>query len=177
MSIAELVEELRELGIGLQANGGFLHVTGRRSLLTPKVIEELGAAKPALMEYLRDEGFPGAAEETSSGEVRWRVEAMNRRIPAEGPLPLLVVRDLPRDSGGCVSCGEPIPDGRCRCNPCVAAAWIVCRRDHLREPGAGLERSCRPTNGGSDQPAKLDSCTSYQQPRACPRPDRKKLSR
>ena len=60
-------------------------------------------------------------------ELLWRVTAMRGQLPPRPlPIPFLVAcRDLP-SSGGCLSCGDPLPSGHdVRCALCALAVWIA----------------------------------------------------
>ena len=59
-------------------------------------------------------------------DVAWRVDAMRPQIPSEGTIPFLVAQEVPWRKGQCLSCGDPLPEGRkCRCLPCSRAAHLV----------------------------------------------------
>jgi hypothetical protein len=80
---------------------------------------------------------PARGEEAFVPEVRWRVDAMRPHVPRTGPIPFLVVRSGgPRPPGHCLSCGDPLPEGRhYRCLPCATAVEQVLRevREDVRE--------------------------------------------
>jgi hypothetical protein len=59
-------------------------------------------------------------------DVSWRVAAMRPQVPLRGPIPFLVARWSDLAPGACLSCGDPLVEGRrVRCGPCVAAAEHV----------------------------------------------------
>lgn len=122
MSAATLLAELRSLGMVLGATGERLHYEAPEGTLTP-----------ALWAAMRDQKYPIlallAAEDP---EMAWRVAAMRDRhpIPPNGPYPFLTARDVPRGTGGCLSCGEPLTvrsDSKpsFRCTPCAHAAQLL----------------------------------------------------
>ena len=64
-----------------------------------------------------------AEEEAQLG---WRIAAMRPKVPVQGPIPVLVARDVSSTPGHCLSCGELLAPGRTvRCALCVRAAQVV----------------------------------------------------
>jgi hypothetical protein len=53
-------------------------------------------------------------------EVGWRFDAIRPQIPINGPVPVLVAREVDGGPGCCLSCGDPV-EGKWRCHPCLAA--------------------------------------------------------
>lgn len=117
-----LIAEAAAAGVAIYRVGGQLRLRApgppdddlRRRLreaaadLLPLVPEELPQPPPA----------------PSDPEVRWRAEVMRQQLPPfPRPAPLLVARDVPYEPGHCLSCGDPLPAGRCRA--CRAAVALV----------------------------------------------------
>ena len=109
-----LLREARRAGLSVTTDGSRVLVRGPRRL--EPVAQRLLAAKPAVLRVLLDED-----------EIAWRIEAMRRQVPADGPVPLLIARtDVPRPIGSCCSCGDALgPGDRYRCGPCVAAVVVA----------------------------------------------------
>ena len=106
--------EARAAGLSVRADGGRLVVRGPRSReeLARRVLARAAEVLAAL-----------AAEDA---EVAWRAAAMRPQAPRRGPIPFLVAREARPESGGCLSCGDPLAAGRSvRCRPCGQAAWLV----------------------------------------------------
>jgi hypothetical protein len=68
----------------------------------------------------------------SEPELARRVVAFQAQIEAwtrsgrPGPVPLLALPGAPPpQEGRCWSCGEPVPDGRWRCGPCLRAVYVA----------------------------------------------------
>ena len=121
--------EARAAGREVRADGGRLVVRGPRSR------EEL--AKRVLDRRHEVLGLLAA----EAAEVAWRVAALRPRVPRRGPIPFLAARDAPSAAGRCLSCGDPLGEGRtARCGPCAQAAWLVLHevREDLQPPPASL---------------------------------------
>jgi hypothetical protein len=61
-------------------------------------------------------------------DVAWRLEAMRPQVPRSGTIPVLLARPEAKNAprGTCVSCGDPLSEGRrSRCAPCVSAVERV----------------------------------------------------
>jgi len=109
-----LLAEARDAGLAVRVAGDRLVVRG------PRTGE--GLAK-RLMASGREVAAALAAEEAA---IAWRVEALRPQVPAQGPIPFLVVREVDPAPGSCRSCGEPLqPGARYRCFACVRAAETV----------------------------------------------------
>lgn len=67
-------------------------------------------------------------------DVTWRAEAMRSQVPRTGTIPILLARPEAKTAprGACVSCSDPLAEGRLsRCAPCVSAVERVL--DEIRE--------------------------------------------
>ncbi|MGE5618092.1 MAG: hypothetical protein ACM3US_02410 [Sphingomonadaceae bacterium] len=144
-TVIELVADLSRRGLILEVAGNKLKIRGPRPLLTPNVLEVLREHKPEIVRLLsQKEGTDGrnaAVDAAVSGpgaqpvaqppqpldpEVAWRVEIMRPQVPRTGPIPFLVARDVAPQPDCCLSCGDPLPEGRhYRCAPCQRAVEIV----------------------------------------------------
>ena len=142
MSAAALLDRLHDHGITLRADGDEL-LYHPRAALTPALLAELRRHKWALLALLASDARPVALntaekpgvnshDQMRGGEQRlaWRVAAMRERHPHPWrAVPTLTVRDLPRGTQGCLSCGEPVPDRQsglsARCGLCARAAHLV----------------------------------------------------
>jgi hypothetical protein len=112
--VAAVLAEARAAGLAVRAEGARLVVRGRRG--QEDLARQLLAAKPALLAILAEE----------ERELGWRIAAMRRWVPARGPIPILVAREVVLAPGQCVSCGEVLQPGeRMRCRWCVQAAWLA----------------------------------------------------
>ncbi len=117
---AGLLARLQAHGVEVRADGDTLRYRPLEAL-TPALVAELARQKWAVLAHL-------AADEPA---VIQRVEAMRARHPyvPGRALPFLTVRDVPRGTDGCLSCGEPVA-GRTtglavRCAPCARAGQLV----------------------------------------------------
>ena len=125
----DLLTNLRERGLTLVAKEGRLRVAPKTAL-TPELREALLAYKCEILPLL----------EAQDPEVRWRVEAMRRQVPAHGPIPFLIACNAPFVRGACLSCGDALASDRpYRCQPCVEAAILALResREAVLEALAG----------------------------------------
>jgi hypothetical protein len=112
--VSTVLSEARAAGLAVWAEDDRLVVRGPRA--REALARQLLEAKPAVLAAL-------AAEEAN---LAWRVAAMRARVPARGPIPLLVARDLPPAADQCLSCGGTLDAGRMmRCALCVRAAQIA----------------------------------------------------
>jgi len=139
MSVAALLDRLRDHGIALRTDGDEL-LYHPRAALTLALLAELRRHKWALLAILASDAGttalntdekPGAhsTNRTSGGstDLAWRVAAMCQRHPRPWrAVPTLTVRDVPRGVGGCLSCGEPLSAHlqglAARCGLCLRAA-------------------------------------------------------
>lgn len=104
----------RDVGLQVWVEPDRLVVRGPRSL------------EPVARSVLAQSREVSALLEAEEGEFAWRVSAMRPRVPAKGPILLLVARDLAPAPGSCLSCGDPLPGGRAvRCALCIRAARRV----------------------------------------------------
>lgn len=100
MTTFELVTELHLLGVVLELSGEGIRVDAPRGAITPTLLEQLTASKPALLRLLDQNGW----------QVTWRAAAMLGQIPDSGRLPtLLVAREaVEPERCECISCGEAL---------------------------------------------------------------------
>jgi hypothetical protein len=109
-----LLAQARSAGLAVAVAGDRLVVRG------PRAGE---AVARRLLARGRDVAAAVAAE---AGAIAWRVEVLRPRVPAQGAIPFLVVRDGDPAPGCCLSCGEPLqPGARYRCLACVKAVEAV----------------------------------------------------
>lgn len=124
MNAGEVLDHLRAAEASVRAKGWRLVVEAPEEVLTPEVRAALRRHKQIIIALL------GADDP----EVAARLQAMRAR-QCGGGLPFLAVRDVPRGSAGCISCGEPreeVTEGlSVRCRPCALAAWLVTYRPVL----------------------------------------------
>lgn len=67
-------------------------------------------------------------EPPAESDIRlgWRMEAMRKRVPPTGPIPVMYARLGPVAAGGCLSCGESLtPGSNYCCALCVEASERV----------------------------------------------------
>ena len=116
MNSAEVLRQLLERGVVLVADGERLRFRPREAV-TPDLRAALVEHKADLLRLLD-------AEEAG---VRWRAEMMRSQLRPNGPIPFLVARrDLDDTPEQCLSCGDPLGEGRrFRCGPCVRAVERV----------------------------------------------------
>jgi hypothetical protein len=108
----ELARSLRVRGVALAAAEGALRFFPADALSDAERAD-LATHRDELVAVLED-------------EQDHRVRAMRAQIPADGPIPLLMVADRPHPLGRCGSCGDVLtPVERYRCGPCVRAAWTA----------------------------------------------------
>jgi hypothetical protein len=151
MDIVTLLREAESAGLQVRADGDRLVVRGPRSLepLAKRLLERKADLLPLVTRRKEIEDGPnvvaddvvrspgggdGAQPARPLGlEVTWRVEIMRPQVPRRGPIPFLVARqDVAPRPGCCLSCGDPVPEGRrYRCGPCQRAVEIVL--DEIRE--------------------------------------------
>ena len=144
MDVVTLLREAESAGLQVRADGDRLVVRGPRSLepLAKKLLERKADLLPLLTRKEMQDGpnvvtddvvrSPGGGDRAQPArpvdpEVAWRVEAMRPQVPPRGPIPFLVARPgvVPQPDC-CLSCGDPLPDGRrYRCGPCQQAVEIV----------------------------------------------------
>ncbi len=111
---AGALAEARAGGLEVRAEANRLVIRGPRSQqdLARRLLDRKGEVLALL-----------AAEDA---EVAWRAAAMRPQVPARGPIPVLVARDLRTGPDGCISCGNPLAGGpSVRCAPCARASWLV----------------------------------------------------
>jgi hypothetical protein len=144
MDIVTLLREAESAGLQVRADAGRLVVRGPRSLepLAKKLLARKSDLLPLLTREEIEDGTnvvaddvvrsPGGGDRAQPArpvdpEVAWRVEAMRPQVPRRGPIPLLVARrEVVPQPDCCLSCGDPLPEGRrYRCGPCQEAAWRV----------------------------------------------------
>ncbi len=119
MSAAILLARVRGHGVELRAVADTLQCRPKDAL-PPTIVADLRRHRRAILALL-------AADDPA---VAARVMAMRARHPPPWrATPFLTVRDVPRGTPGCRSCGEPpapLADGLAvRCHPCVLAAFLV----------------------------------------------------
>jgi hypothetical protein len=126
MAAQDLLAELGRRGVELAADGERLRYRPRDAV-PPELRVAIVEHKHALLALLADE----------EAEVRWRADAMRTQLTPTGPIPALAARPIgARESGQCLSCGDPLgPRSRYRCEPCVKAAWQVLREVRVRPRG------------------------------------------
>lgn len=143
MSAAALLDRLDALGVTVTAAGGALTVDAPAGVLSPALLADMRRHKPAILALLTGDGAggdlntaekPGAnsSNQTIGGDpaAAWRAAAMGERHPRPwAVVPTLTARDMPRGSGSCLSCGEPVADHpgglAARCGACVRAAHLL----------------------------------------------------
>lgn len=112
--VAAVLDEARAAGLAVWAEGARLVVRGRRG--QEDLARHLLAAKPVVLAILAEE----------EQELGWRIAAMRPRVPAHGPIPVLVAREVVPAPERCLSCGEGLrPGERVRCRWCARAAQLV----------------------------------------------------
>ena len=117
MGAADVLAELTRRGIEVTVDGDRLRFRPQVAV-TSDLRAALIAHKPDLIRLLGDD----------RDAVTWRVEAMRPQAPRTGAIPFLLARPEARTAplGVCMSCGDPIPQGRrLRCVPCVRAVEQV----------------------------------------------------
>ncbi|MDP9356400.1 MAG: hypothetical protein M3R02_14165 [Chloroflexota bacterium] len=109
-----LLTEARAAGLEVRLEAGRLVVRGPRS--GADLAHRVLARKREVLIALAGE----------DAEVAWRLTALRPCVPSRGPIPFLAARPVPPVAGRCLSCGDPLVEGRLvRCRPCDAATWIV----------------------------------------------------
>ncbi len=124
-TITALLEELSARGITLVADPPALHMKGPTAALTPDLIQNVREHKPEIIAELTAQQVQ--TDSALSPEVAWRVAAMRSQVPPAGPIPFLLARRDAQDAPGlCLSCGDPLGDGRrWRCRSCEEAAELA----------------------------------------------------
>src|SRR5262245_46764072 len=109
-----MLTEARAAGFEVRIAPGQLILRGPRS--QERVARQLLARKAEVV----------AALFAEDADITWRAAVMRPQVPARGPIPVLVVRDIVPVSGSCISCGDPLPaHASLRCLPCARAVWAV----------------------------------------------------
>ena len=114
MNASALLTDLRSRGISLSVSGERLSIDAPKGTVTPDLLAALVEHKADLIRLLG----------TDDEDVTWRIEAMRPQVPRTGAIPCLLARPEAKTSprGTCVSCGDPLTEGRrIRCAPCVGA--------------------------------------------------------
>ena len=117
MGPAEVLAELARRGVEVAVEGNRLRFRPQEAV-TPDLLAALIEHKPDLIRLLG----------TEAAEVGWRAEAMRPQVPPTGTIPILLARPEAKHAprGTCLSCGDPLPEGRLsRCGPCVRAVEQV----------------------------------------------------
>ena len=112
MQPTELLAELSRRGVEIAVNGDRLRFRPQDAV-TPDLRAALIEHKADLIRLLGPDD-----------EVAWRIEAMRPQVPRRGTIPSLLARPEARHAprGMCVTCGDPLAEGRrTRCVPCVRA--------------------------------------------------------
>jgi len=113
--------EARDAGLDVRLDSGRLVIRGPQSQvkLAHQVLEQKGEIAALL-----------TAEDEA---VSWRAAAIRPQVPALGPVPFLVAREVMCVPGCCLSCGETLETSRStRCPACSQAAWMVLRHSRDR---------------------------------------------
>lgn len=112
MDAAALLVELHMLGATVRLDDGDVRVRAPRGVLTPELVHELRAHKPAVLALLM---------ETEAG-IAWRIEAFGDALLAE--------EAAAGELGVCAWCGSPMPPqpGRKCTRCCLASAALLDRR-------------------------------------------------
>lgn len=111
-----LLRQVRQCGIVLTAEGASLRYRAPPGALAPDLRAALVAHKADLLALLQYE----------EREIAWRVALFRSQVPTAGPIPVLVVHDLPAWAEGCLSCGAALDGaGPFRCHLCSAAVHLV----------------------------------------------------
>ena len=112
--VIDLLDEAREAGLRLSANGDQLKIRGPKS--RAPLVAQLTARKPDVLAMLSDE---------REQRIHLRMDVFRPQVPVTGPIPLLVMTPT-ITPGACLSCGECMssPD-RLRCELCAEAARRV----------------------------------------------------
>jgi len=136
MSATNLLARVHGYGVELRAVADALQFRPKDAL-PPPIVEELRRRKWVILALLA----------TADPDVAERVAAMRaRHPPLAGPLPFLAVRDVPRGTPGCRSCGEPLAplaEGlEARCRPCMLAAFLILEEDRHATEGAPKQVVC-----------------------------------
>ena len=122
-AVVTLLAEARAIGLVVHVNEGRLVARGPRT-------------GHAIAERLLADGHAVADELTrENAEIAWRVAELRPKVPATGPIPILIVRegDFARDC--CLSCGEPLATGQSwRCGLCLRAINQVLAEGDAGEP-------------------------------------------
>jgi hypothetical protein len=118
-----LIAEAWASGLRVSVDGERLVVRGPRR------------AERVALQLIEREAEVRAAVDAEAEALVWRVEAMRPRVPARGPIPFLVVREVAVQPDCCLSCGDPLEaDHRYRCGPCARATALL-----LNEIREGVE--------------------------------------
>lgn len=143
MDAVTLLQRARAAGLSLEVDGDRLRVRGPKSaepvvrllaqykaeviaILTRK--EATNGPDPTADAALPGPGIQPVAEPAPplDPDVACRVEVKRPQVPPRGPIPFLVARDVAPQPDCCLSCGDPLPEGRrYRCGPCQRAAEVV----------------------------------------------------
>jgi len=110
-----ILNEARAAGLEIKIDGDRLVVRGPRS--AAPLAEQLLGMKQEVIALLGRQ----------HDEVAWRADFMRSQLRPNGPIPFLVARrDLSDVPGLCLSCDDPLAEGRrYRCAPCVSAVERV----------------------------------------------------
>ncbi len=123
---ADVLCDLRVLGVRVELDGDEVRCRAPRGALTPDLVRRLRAAKPQVQALL-------VAEDA---EIAWRADAIGARVAASAGGPdAFVVRDTPPAPNRCRSCGDPTPDGGTAKCPlcCLASARVLDERRERRD--------------------------------------------
>jgi hypothetical protein len=116
MGASQVLAELTRRGVELVVDGDRLRFRPQ-SAVTPDLRDALIEHKADLIRLLGPDD-----------DVAWRVEAMRPQVPRTGAIPILLARPEAKSAplGMCVSCGDPLTEGRrIRCAHCVRAVERV----------------------------------------------------
>ena len=112
MDATDVLKGLREKGIVVVPDGDRLRFRPQHAI-TPELRTALIEHKVDILRILGHDW---------DSEVGWRAEAMRPQVPRTGAIPLLLARPGARTAspGACVSCADPLVEGRVyRCAPCA----------------------------------------------------------
>jgi hypothetical protein len=125
--VTGLLQEARAAGLRVEADGDRLVVRGPKA--AEPVALKLGAHKPAIMAALASSRWP--APHPTPDPLAARVAAFRDQLDTwtrsrRSGVPILKLPRVMARSGRCLSCGEPLADGRAfRCATCCAAVERV----------------------------------------------------
>jgi hypothetical protein len=109
--VGGVLAEARAVGLEVRTETDRLIVRGPRR--HEGIARQLLAQKPVVLALLAEEEM----------ELAWRIKAMRPQVPKQGPIPVLVAREVAVIAEHCLSCGEPLaPRRTVRCALCVRAA-------------------------------------------------------